>query len=315
MSEYSPPSDRSVVLVGLDGLGAFYLRPYYASGELATLMPTLCKLLAEADFATLNGRTVFPPISAPVWMTVLTGQSPDQTGIVGNEWPDNLSLPPPAPIAPSSAQPAIPESLFDLCGPRRGAAFTSWKWFQKVLPAVTATFSQTDEDDDKVISLYLSLGRGGSEAQRESEGRSSSLLPPLTFLHLDDIDETGHHTSWGSAEYKAAWSKADRRLAAVVDDVLARRLRGEEVALVVVSDHGGSEQHHGDMTPSHMEVPIIIWAGYTADEKKGDGGLDVKGAWARVHPSLVDIAPTVLALLGLPQPNYMRGSSLVHRRT
>jgi hypothetical protein len=292
----------SVVVVGIDGLGAFYVRPMYDSGALQGLMPNLCAMIEEAAFASLSGRTVFPPISAPVWMAVLTGMAPDQTGIAGNEWPDDLErgfAPPPAPVVCSAVQPRIPVTLFELLAEKTqtgkgGVAFTSWKWFEKVLPAVTEKFRQSNEDDDLVVRWYL------SELKDDP-------LPPLTFLHLDDVDETGHHTAWGSPEYFAAAAGADLRLGAVVGDVRARRAKGEDVRVIVVADHGGSEQHHGDMKQSHMEIPIVVWP---ADEPRGTATQQETES----RRSILDVAPTVLALLGVAQPQHMRGTPLCSSR-
>lgn len=235
----------AVVLVGIDGLGAHYLKQM-TQVTLATTMPNFVHLFSTAAFATMNARTIFPPISAPVWMTVLSGMTPDQTGIVGNSWPflEDEAIPP-VPIVCSEAQPAIPKTLFDMCG-GQGAAFTSWSWFARVCPRVVAKFADCEEDDDKVVQCFMGL-----------EG---PLLPPFTFLHLDDVDETGHHTSWGSDKYYEAAAAADRRLGLVVERIKAHFSGRQLVHVVVVSDHGGSETGHGDMKASHMEVPIIVWS-------------------------------------------------------
>lgn len=77
---------------------------------------------------------------------------------------------------------------------------------------------------------------------------------------------------------------------------------------VIIADHGNAEQmvHYEDGTPhtAHTLYPVpIILVGAPAGVQLQDGG------------ALCDVAPTVLALMGLPQPAEMSGSSLLQTAT
>src|SRR5690606_24753449 len=81
---------------------------------------------------------------------------------------------------------------------------------------------------------------------------------------------------------------------------------GDEPALVVVTgDHGEALGDHGEMThglfayEATLRVPLLLW---------GPGVEPGRDERAVGH---VDILPTVLDLLGLPQPAGLPGSSLV----
>jgi 2,3-bisphosphoglycerate-independent phosphoglycerate mutase len=89
-----------------------------------------------------------------------------------------------------------------------------------------------------------------------------------------------------------------------VDDCLARvvsALHAAGGACVITADHGNAEQMLGaDGSPSTAHslnlVPLIVTA---------------RGVSLRPGGTLADVAPTVLALLGIGQPAAMSGTTLL----
>jgi 2,3-bisphosphoglycerate-independent phosphoglycerate mutase len=81
--------------------------------------------------------------------------------------------------------------------------------------------------------------------------------------------------------------------------------------LLITADHGNAELMQGpDGRPwtAHTTnpVPVILVEG---EKRKLPGhGTDVH---LREHGGLADIAPTLLAILGLPKPERMTGESLI----
>ncbi|HVM83997.1 MAG TPA: 2,3-bisphosphoglycerate-independent phosphoglycerate mutase, partial [Candidatus Binatia bacterium] len=75
--------------------------------------------------------------------------------------------------------------------------------------------------------------------------------------------------------------------------------------LLITADHGNAEQMIDPVTgqphTAHTlnRVPFILVNGPAAIRKLSDGQLS-------------DVAPTVLELMGLPQPKEMTGHSLLH---
>jgi 2,3-bisphosphoglycerate-independent phosphoglycerate mutase len=86
---------------------------------------------------------------------------------------------------------------------------------------------------------------------------------------------------------------------------VVRATRDRGGALIVTADHGNCEQMIDPLTggphTAHTtyDVELIV----VDDDRKG----------ARLRPGgrLADVAPTMLALLGLPQPEAMTGRSLI----
>ena len=107
------------------------------------------------------------------------------------------------------------------------------------------------------------------------------------------------HTGKLAAAIKAV-EVVDECVGRMVDATLAKG-----GALIVTADHGNCEQMwdpiHDCPHTSHTtyDVPLIV-----VDER-------YKGRKLRSGGRLADIAPTALAMMGLPQPKEMSGESLL----
>ena len=76
-------------------------------------------------------------------------------------------------------------------------------------------------------------------------------------------------------------------------------------SLVVTADHGNAEQmkdpHTGKPRTAHTNFDVELFV----------VGEAFRGARLRTDGRLADIAPTMLAMMGLPQPAAMTGRSLL----
>jgi predicted AlkP superfamily phosphohydrolase/phosphomutase len=64
-----------ILLIGLDGATFDVIRPLIAAGR----MPNLARLMREGASAPM--RSTCPPVSAPAWVTFLTGKNPGRHGV------------------------------------------------------------------------------------------------------------------------------------------------------------------------------------------------------------------------------------------
>ncbi|MFM7693830.1 MAG: alkaline phosphatase family protein, partial [Actinomycetota bacterium] len=115
----------------------------------------------------------------------------------------------------------------------------------------------------------------------------------VNFANPDMVGHTGSIPA-----VVAAVEEVDHRLGEVVTAV-----RDVEGVVVVTADHGNAEQMldaGGEPHTAHTTNPVPVL---------------VVGADVRLRPEgrLADLAPTVLDLLGVPQPAAMTGTSLVER--
>ncbi|MGE5528919.1 MAG: 2,3-bisphosphoglycerate-independent phosphoglycerate mutase [Patescibacteria group bacterium] len=118
----------------------------------------------------------------------------------------------------------------------------------------------------------------------------------VIIINYANCDMVGHTGDLRAAI--AAVETVDGCLARVVPAVLARG-----GAAVICADHGNAEQmvdyETGEPHTAHTTNPVpVILAGYRGHAKLRDG-------------MLADVVPTLLELLGLPQPAEMTGKSLI----
>jgi 2,3-bisphosphoglycerate-independent phosphoglycerate mutase len=122
---------------------------------------------------------------------------------------------------------------------------------------------------------------------------------PFVFINLPNVDVVGH------IENEAAILRAVACVDAAAGRIVAAA-RAEGMTAIVSADHGTVEKWFypdGNIDTGHTDSPVpFILAG---------GG---PGTILREGGELADIAPTVLDLLGLPQPAAMTGLSLLEPR-
>ncbi len=125
------------------------------------------------------------------------------------------------------------------------------------------------------------------------------------FINFANPDMVGH-TAKVPAIIEAI-EETDKQLRRVVEVLLARSKHANTVGLAfVTADHGNAEVNVDPQTgtphTSHTINPVpAILAGADASAQ----------ITLRTGGGLADIAPTILKLLGLPQPKVMTGKSLV----
>ncbi len=224
----TPPA-ATLILVSIDGFRWDYLRKYDA--------PTLKTLAAEGAHAQRMTPS-FPSKTFPNHFTLVTGLRPERHGIVSNTFFD----------------PALTATF----NKSRAADNADARWWQQGEPVwITA------EKQGVRSAVYF---WPGSEAEihgkrpsfyRPFDGRMSSrqrvdgLLvwldlpadrrPRFCALYLDVVDVVGHRAGPDAPETAAAVKEADDALAHLLAGLAARGLR-DSTNLVVVSDHGMSEQ-------------------------------------------------------------------------
>jgi 2,3-bisphosphoglycerate-independent phosphoglycerate mutase len=103
------------------------------------------------------------------------------------------------------------------------------------------------------------------------------------------------------------------RLAVETVDTQAGRIveaaRSAGVTIVLTADHGTVERWYypdGAIDTGHTDSPVPLIVIYPDDQQDLDAPRPLRAGGA-----LTDVAPTVLQLLGLPQPEAMKGHSLI----
>ena len=128
----------------------------------------------------------------------------------------------------------------------------------------------------------------------EAEKRILASKPDFVFLYMVETDEKGgHDNGWMSDEYL-------RRISIAIDN--AKRMIekfGDEYTVIIMADHGGHDRTHGTELPEDMTIPLFF---YGEDFTPGEIKEDI---------SLLEIAPTIAAIMGVPASEAWEGRSLV----
>ncbi len=137
--------------------------------------------------------------------------------------------------------------------------------------------------------------------------------PALIVVNFANGDMVGHTGNLEAAV--TACAVVDGCVGKIIDATLARG-----GSLIVTADHGNCEQMFDPVTKSPhtahtvFDVPLfVIGESFRARKLRGD--FDTSG-WFQpevraLRGRLADIAPTALAMMGLPQPVEMTGKSLL----
>jgi predicted AlkP superfamily pyrophosphatase or phosphodiesterase len=235
--------------------------------------PTMDRIM-QAGFYHLSAQTVMPSVTLPCHMSLFHSVTPARHGITSNTY-----TPMARPI----------RGLFDVLSQTgfSTASFYNWEPLRDLsLPgSLTASLLLNSErspelaTDQHLTALTVQWLR-----QHPMD---------FTFVYLGNTDTAGHQHGWMSAPYLQAIEAADACIAPLVDAL------GDEVNVFVTADHGGHEQHHGTDSPQDLTIPIL-----------GAGPAIPALEELTTPSSILDIAPTILALFGEKTPQEWAGKAL-----
>ena len=173
-------------------------------------------------------------------------------------------------------------------------------------------FEAERRGDRTSLALLAWLNAYAAETDHGGQdGHATAKAPFFVWLHLYDPHEpyrppSPFREAFADAPYDGEIAFDDAIVAAVMDRLGQLGLR-DRTLVVVAGDHGESLGDHGEETHSMfvyepaLRVPLIFWR----------PGLLPSGRVVDDLVRLTDIAPTVLALAGLPPLKAVEGRSLV----
>jgi hypothetical protein len=113
-------------------------------------------------------------------------------------------------------------------------------------------------------------------------------------LLVGAVDAAGHAHGGASQDYRVAAELADHALARALAHIDL-----SQDAIVITADHGHTNRGgHGGVEPEVLSVPLIL------------AGAGVKPGATADDAHLIDLAPTVATLLGIPAPGHGLGRTL-----
>ena len=224
---------------------------------------------------TYNARSMTPSVTFPCHFSMTHSVTPQRHGILSNTY-----VPQVRPV----------EGIFEKISASGGvsAMFYGWEPLRDIaspgsLKYATYIDSYTDESVDTLLT-------------DAAEELILARKPDFVFLYLVDTDEKGgHDNGWMSEEYL-------KRISIAIDNVRRMMERfGEEYSVILMADHGGHDRMHGTELPEDMTIPLFF---YGPDFEPGENAEKA---------SLLDIAPTIAAVMGINGDAEWEGRSLINR--
>ena len=222
---------------------------------------------------TYTGASMEPSVTFPCHFSMTHSVTPQRHGIITNTYVPQVR--PIMGLFEKIKQAGGVSAMFYGWEPLRDIASPGSLRFSTYINAYTRDSSDTVLTDEALRTI------------REDK-------PDFVFLYMVETDEKGgHDNGWMSEEYLRRISVAIDNVKRVIDACQ------EEYAVIVMSDHGGHDRTHGTTQPEDMTVPLFFYGA------EFEGGKEVDGL------SLLDIAPTVTALMGIEPDREWEGRSIL----
>ncbi len=238
-------------------------------------IPAFRRLAARGTSGTM--RVTVPALSNPGRAALVTGAWPEVSGVTTN----------------SGAAPPPVQSLFSLAvqGGARPAVFGTNFW-----PAAFGDYIDHRGAAPKPAPLSVGgLVSWQDQACAEALGYIGASDAAFRVVGLLAGDEAGHTYGGESAEYSEVIAAVDQCLGRIVESL------GPDTVVMAVSDHGHIHRWgkggHGGLEPEVLFAPFAT------------SGPSIRRS-APIRAQIVDIAPTVSTLLGLPIPANNQGRVL-----
>jgi hypothetical protein len=186
--------------------------------------------------------------------------------------------------------------------PLRTAALTDWNGFLDLFP------------NPIVPHIYLQPTAANCSVM-VNETINSIIRPDaadFTFLHFDEVDDSGHCCGWGSQAYYAAVMHVDSCIGALLAALDAAGVRNETL-VIVTADHGGFNYSHGSTDAWNMYTPLIFSGPNVVRNYSIPCPMLGRSCYApnALNVRNLDVAATALFALGLEVPDLWIGRPLV----
>ena len=324
----APPRPANVLMIVVDTLRSDHLGAF---GYPRAPSPT-CDALAR-------NAVVFPdaisaaPWTLPSFASLFTSRSPSAHGML---WPDAVLRDDENTLAETLRDSGYRTAAFvnnPMLRPKRGLAqgferFESYvfhrtpKWDQNPRPPVPQVEAWLDEDSDRPFFLlvhfmephapYFPTGSLARLHDSDYEGPSAEMFPegnPVDMWTPSGVpltDVAADRRIHAVALYDAEILETDRQIGRILAALEDRGL-DDDTIVVLLADHGEELWDHGDWGHGQslhgelVRVPLVIRA------------PRVLRIAPRTDPStvsLIDVAPTLLSMLGLQAPATFEGRAL-----
>ncbi len=231
--------------------------------------PNLTALQARSAY-TLNARSVMPSVTLPCHMSIFHSVPPTRHGITTNDY-----VPMARPVM------GLIETLHR--AGKKCASFYNWEQLRDLSrPGHLHFFRGSNDSGANVDSDHETVAAALAYIRKEA--------PDFAFVYSGTVDEAGHRYGWMEPGYLAQLRHVDGAVGALLAGLSA------ETTILALSDHGGHDRSHGTEMAEDMTIPWMV------------SGPGVRVNHVITGPvSLLDTAPTLAHILGVPAPEQWEG--------
>lgn len=219
-------------------------------------------------------QTVFPSYTLPCHMSLMHSQKPDEHGVTGNIF-----------VPAENGRHGLFEQLRDF--KKTSAFFYSWGELRDICEPSSLSFGSF------ISSAVFGGEKAGELLSEKAVSFINEYLPDFAFLYLENTDIVGHMCGWESEEYEKAVDKSF----GLIEKVLANIPYC--YSFFITADHGGHGFDHGTDSAADMTIPLFVKAPSKEIDKAAFAGANI-----------IDIAPSICDILGIPPSKNFRGKSL-----
>ena len=231
--------------------------------------------LMKKSAHTLEGSSVKPSVTLPCHMSIFHSVTPERHGMTTNDY-----VPMVRPV----------NSLFKQISNAggRSAMYYGWEPLRDVskpgcLKHAEYIWAYSADHTDRLLT-------------EAALNYIQKQKPDFVFLYMVETDEKGgHDNGWMSQPYLQCIHDAIDNVKRVLEEV------GDEYTVIVTADHGGHDRIHGTELPEDMTIPMFF-VGPDFEPGKKLSGI-----------GLLDIAPTIADIMGVPVPREWEGKSVVKK--
>lgn len=276
------PKAKHVIFIGVDGVST----PVFKNPETLKNIPNL-KMMMDNGSYTLTKRAVMPSASAINWASIFNGLPTEQHGYYrwNSEKPD-------IPAITDNGR-GMPPTIFTLIREQRPSAETgcayNWDGIGPVVDTTVINYHIYDpgyhNPENYVLEEYV---------KEKAVKYILEKKPDFFTFYIGDVDETGHTLGWETQDYYDCIANVDKMIGLIIQ---ATKDAGifDDTIFVFTTDHGGSENGHGQFLISHLETPFIIYGKNIRKGTLGDSMMQY------------DVPATMAYALGLDIPKEWRG--------
>ncbi len=225
-----------------------------------------------------------PTMSRPLYETLHTGTPPYIHGVTSN----------------AIVRRSIMPNIFGIAAQAgKVTAAAAYSWISELYNTTPYDPVEHGETDDPRLPIqhgrfYVHDSFPDSELFTQAERMVRRFAPDYLLVHPMGMDDTGHRYGPEGHEYNNHATFIDQALAMLVPE-----WQRKGYVVMVTADHGMTVHHsHGGSQAEARRVPL-----YRIGPASGEA--------RRAEVSQLSIAPTVLAILGLPAPDSMHSPALV----